>query len=125
MKLASSDNRINFYCGVSVALCIMSGSVFIAVSYVFILKTILGTASHGQWLKALKICMSHICTVLIFYVPMITLATMHHFTNHMSPLVMILIAEEFLLVPPLMNLIVYCVKTWQIRVKVLEKWSEG
>uniref|UniRef100_A0ABI7XCC4 G-protein coupled receptors family 1 profile domain-containing protein n=1 Tax=Felis catus TaxID=9685 RepID=A0ABI7XCC4_FELCA len=123
MKLACSDNRVNFYYGLFVALCMMSDSVFIAVSYVFNLKTVLGIASHGEQLKALNTCVSHICAVLIFFVPIITLATIHHFAKHKSPLAMILIADAFLLVPSLMNPIVYCVKSWQIRVKVLEKLS--
>uniref|UniRef100_A0A8C9GFR7 G-protein coupled receptors family 1 profile domain-containing protein n=1 Tax=Piliocolobus tephrosceles TaxID=591936 RepID=A0A8C9GFR7_9PRIM len=118
MKLACSNNRVNFYYGLFVALCMMSDSVFIAISYVFILKTVLGIASHGD---AINTCVSHICALLIFYVPIITLATMHRFSKHKSPLAMILRADAFLLVPPLMNPIVYCVKTWQIRVKVLEK----
>ncbi|KAM6174000.1 LOW QUALITY PROTEIN: olfactory receptor 51A7-like [Erethizon dorsatum] len=121
MKLACSDNRVNFYYGLFVALCMMSDCVFIAISHVFILKTVLGIASHGKQLKALKTCVSHISAVFIFYVPIITLATMHRFAKHKSPLAMILIAGAFLLVPPLRNPIVHCVKTWQIRVKVLEK----
>ncbi|XP_049479234.1 olfactory receptor 51A7-like [Panthera uncia] len=123
MKLACSDNRVNFYYGLFVALCMMSDSVFIAVSYGFNLKTVLGIASHGEQVKALNTCMSHICAVLIFFVPIITLATIHHFAKHKSPLAMILIADAFLVVPPLMNPIVYCVKSWQIRVNVLEKLS--
>ncbi|XP_042762911.1 olfactory receptor 51A7-like [Panthera leo] len=123
MKLACSDNRVNFYYGLFVSLCMMSDSVFIAVSYVFNLKTVLGIASHGEQVKALNTCVSHICAVLIFFVPIITLATIHHFAKHKSPLAMILIADAFLLVPPLMNPIVHCVKSWQIRVKVLEKLS--
>nr|XP_003421476.1 olfactory receptor 51A7-like [Loxodonta africana] len=121
MKLACSDNRVNFYYGLFVALCVMSDSVFIAVSYVFILKTVLGIASHEEQVKALNTCVSHICAVLIFYVPIITLAIMHRFVKHRSPLAMILIADGFLLVPPFMNPIVYCIKTQQIRVKVMEK----
>uniref|UniRef100_A0A2K5H6T8 G-protein coupled receptors family 1 profile domain-containing protein n=1 Tax=Colobus angolensis palliatus TaxID=336983 RepID=A0A2K5H6T8_COLAP len=118
MKVACTDNRVNFYYGLFVALCMMSDSVFIAISYVFILKTVLGIASHGD---AINTCVSHICALLIFYVPIITLATMHRFSKHKFPLATILRADAFLLIPPLMNPIVYCVKTWQIRVKVLEK----
>ncbi|XP_011900582.1 PREDICTED: olfactory receptor 51A7-like [Cercocebus atys] len=118
MKLACSDNRVNFYYGLFVVLCMMSDSVFIAISYVFILKTMLGIASRGG---AFNTCVSHVCALLIFYVPIITLAIMHRFAKHKSPLATILRADAFLLVPPLMNPIVYCVKTWQIRVKVLEK----
>ena len=121
MKLACSDSRVNFYYGLFVELCMMSDSMLIAVFYVFILKTVLGIAPHGEWLKALNTCMSHSHAVLIFYVPNITWATMHHLPKHMSPLAIILIADAFLLVPPLMNPILYCVKTQQVRVKVLEK----
>ncbi|XP_023415941.1 olfactory receptor 51A7-like [Cavia porcellus] len=102
MKLACSDNTVNIYYGLFVALCVMSDSVVIAISYVFILKTVLGVASQGERLKALNTCVSHIFAVLI-YMPIIPLATMHHFAKHKSPLAMILITDAFLLVPPLMN----------------------
>lgn len=45
MKLACSDNRVNFYYGLFITLCTMSDSMLIVVSYVFILKTVLGIAS--------------------------------------------------------------------------------
>nr|XP_025749860.1 LOW QUALITY PROTEIN: olfactory receptor 51A7-like [Callorhinus ursinus] len=118
MKLACSNNMVNFFYGFFVALCMMSDSVFIAVSYIFILKTVLGIGSHKEQLKALNTFVSHICAVLIFYVPIISLASMHRFGKHKSPVVMILIADIFVLVPPLMNPIVYCVKTRQIHEKV-------
>ncbi|XP_020043386.2 olfactory receptor 51A7 [Castor canadensis] len=121
MKLACSDNKINFIYGFFVALCTMLDFTLIAVSYVLILKTILSIASLAERLKALNTCVSHICAVLIFYVPIITLSAIHRFTKHKSPLLVILIADTFLLVPPLMNPIVYCVKTRQIREKVLGK----
>ncbi|XP_046494521.1 olfactory receptor 51A7-like [Equus quagga] len=111
MKLACSDNTVNFFYGFFVALCMMSDSGFIAVSYVFILKTVMGIGSNKERLKALNTCVSHICAVLIFYVPIIALAFMHRFGKHKSPRAMILIADIFLLVPPLMNPIVYCLKT--------------
>ncbi|KAM5248518.1 uncharacterized protein ACOB6Z_010698 [Ctenodactylus gundi] len=119
MKLACSDNRINFIYGFFVALCTMLDLALIVVSYVLILKTVLSIASLAERMKALSTCVSHICAVLIFYVPILTLAAMHRFAKHKSPLVTVLTADVFLLVPPLMNPIVYCVKTRQIREKVL------
>ncbi|XP_006166512.1 olfactory receptor 51A7 [Tupaia chinensis] len=121
MKLACSNNKVNVIYGFFVALCTMLDLALIFLSYVLILKTVLNIASVAERLKALNTCISHICAVLIFYVPIITLAAMHRFAKHKSPLAIILIADMFLLVPPLMNPIVYCVKTRQIREKVLEK----
>lgn len=121
MKLACSDNKVNFIYGFFVALCTMLDFALIVVSYLLILKTVLSIASLAERLKALNTCISHICAVLIFYVPIITLAAIHRFAKHKSPLVVILIADMFLLVPPLMNPIVYCIKTRQIREKVLGK----
>ncbi|XP_004717532.1 olfactory receptor 51A7 [Echinops telfairi] len=122
MKLACSDNKINVVYGFFVALCTMLDLTLIFVSYVLILRTVMNIGSLEERLKALNTCVSHFCAVLIFYVPIITLSAMHRFAKHKSPLVMILIADVFLLVPPVMNPIVYCVKTRQIREKVLGKW---
>uniref|UniRef100_A0A8C2W550 G-protein coupled receptors family 1 profile domain-containing protein n=1 Tax=Chinchilla lanigera TaxID=34839 RepID=A0A8C2W550_CHILA len=121
MRLACSDNTVNFFYGFFVALCMMSDGLFIAVSYVSILTTVMGIASHRERLKALNTCVSHICAVLIVYVPIIALASMHRFGKHKSPMALILSADVFLLVPPLMNPIIYCVKTKQIRQRVLGK----
>ncbi|XP_044521868.1 olfactory receptor 51A7-like [Gracilinanus agilis] len=121
MRLACSDNRVNVIFGFFVALIGMLDLAIISMSYILILKTVLGIASHQERLKALNTCISHICAVLIFYVPIITLAIVHRFAKHASPLIRILIADIFVLIPPLMNPIVYCVKTRQIREKVLGK----
>nr|XP_006203479.1 olfactory receptor 51A7 [Vicugna pacos] len=123
MKLACSDNKINVIYGFFVALCTMLDLALIVLSYTLILKTALSIASLAERLKALNTCVSHICAVLIFYIPIITLAAIHRFAKHKSPLIVILIADIFLLLPPLMNPIVYCVKTRQIREKVLGKLS--
>ncbi|ELK19666.1 olfactory receptor 51A7 [Pteropus alecto] len=121
MNLACSENTADFFYGFFVALCMMSDSVFIAVSYVFILKTVMEIGSHKERLKALNTCVSHICAVLIFYIPIAALALMHRFGNYNSPSAVIICADIFLIVPPLMNPIVYCVKTRQIREKVFGK----
>ncbi|XP_001372828.3 olfactory receptor 51A7-like [Monodelphis domestica] len=121
MRLACSDNRVNVIYGFFVALIGMLDLAIIAMSYILILKTVLGIASHQEQLKALSTCISHICAVLIFYVPIVTLAIVHRFAKHGSPLIRILIADILVLIPPLMNPIVYCVKTRQIREKVLGK----
>ncbi|XP_017388304.1 olfactory receptor 51A7 [Cebus imitator] len=121
MKLACSDNKINVIYGLFIGFCIMLDLALILLSYVLIMKTVLSIASLAERLKALNTCVSHICAVLTFYVPIITLAAMYRFAKHKSPFAVILIADMFLLVPPIMNPIVYCVKTRQIWEKILEK----
>ncbi|XP_062951802.1 olfactory receptor 51A7-like [Cynocephalus volans] len=121
MKLACSDNRINVIYRFFVALLSILFLLCISVSYMFILKVVLGIASHKGRLKVLNPCISHLCAVLIFYVPIITLAALHRFAKNVSPIIRVIIADIFLLVPPLMNPIVYSVKSQQIRNLILEK----
>ncbi|XP_037695664.1 olfactory receptor 51A7-like [Choloepus didactylus] len=115
MKLACSDNRVNIIYGFFVVFIAMLNLVCISVSYMLILKIVLGIASHEGRLKVLNTCTSHFCAVLIFYIPIFTLATLHRFAKNASPVIRIIIADIFLLVPPLMNPIVYSVKNQQIR----------
>ncbi|XP_044116151.1 olfactory receptor 51A4-like [Neovison vison] len=124
MKLACSDNRVNVIYGLLVALTAMLDLVCISVSYLLILKIVLGIASHKGCIKVLNTCISHISPVLIFYVPIITLAIIHRFAKNISPVVRVIITDTFLLVPPLMNPIVYSLKSHQIRNLILMKLCE-
>ncbi|XP_007957336.1 olfactory receptor 51A7-like [Orycteropus afer afer] len=124
MKLACSDNKVNVIYGFFVALIAMLDLVCISVSYILILKIVLGIASQKGRFKVLNTFISHICAVLIFYVPIITLAVLHRFGKKCSPVIMIIIADILLLVPPLMNPIVYTVKSQQMRIVILGKLCE-
>lgn len=121
MKLACSDNKVNITYGLFVALTGIIDLTFIFMSYMLILKAVLRIASQKERLKVLNTCVSHICAVLIFYAPIISLAVIYRFAKHSFPITRILIVDVFLLVPPLMNPIVYCVKSQQIRNLVLKK----
>ncbi|KAM4846343.1 olfactory receptor 51A4-like [Thomomys bottae] len=125
MKLACSDNKVNVVYGLFVALTGILDITFIFLSYVMILKAVLSIASQKERLKVLNTCVSHICAVLIFYVPVLTLAVLYRLAKNSSPIVRILMADVFLMVPPLMNPIVYCVKSQQIRTLVLEKLCQN
>ncbi|XP_017507246.3 olfactory receptor 51A4-like [Manis javanica] len=124
MKLACSDNRVNIIYGLCVALTAMLVLVCISVSYMLILKVVLGIASHKGRLKVLNTCISHFCAVLIFYVPVVTLAALHRRAKKVSPVTKVIIADTLLLVPPLMNPIVYSVKSQQIKDRILAKFCE-
>ncbi|XP_045871875.1 LOW QUALITY PROTEIN: olfactory receptor 51A7-like [Meles meles] len=124
MNLACSDNKVNVIYGLFVALTSLLYLVCISLSYMLILKVVLGIASHNSRLKVLNTCISHICAVFIFYVPIVTLATLHRFAKNVSPVVRVVIADIFLLVPPLMNPIVYSLKSQQIRNLIQAKLCE-
>ena len=53
--------------------------------------------------------------VLVLYVPMVGVSITHRFAKHAPPLVHVILANIYLLAPPVMNPIIYSVKTKQIR----------
>nr|XP_005311467.1 olfactory receptor 51G2-like [Chrysemys picta bellii] len=120
MKLACSDITVNSIYGLSGSLLIMGlDSLLIFLSYVMILKTVLSVASPAECLRALNTCVSHLCVVLLFYTPEISLTVIHRFGNSSSHLLQILLSYIYLLVPPLMNPVVYSVKSKHLRARII------
>ncbi|XP_057605362.1 olfactory receptor 51Q1-like [Hippopotamus amphibius kiboko] len=116
IRLVCADIRVNSWCAIAVVLLtVVMDPVLIALSYIVILKSIVGTASWPEWLRALNNCLSHMLAVLVLYVPMVGVSMTHRFAKHASPLVHVIMANIYLLAPPVMNPIIYSVKTKQIR----------
>ncbi|XP_008056762.1 olfactory receptor 51G2 [Carlito syrichta] len=119
MKLACADIKANSIYGMFVIVSTVGiDSLLILFSYALILHTVLSIASKSERLKVLNTCVSHICAVLLFYTPMIGLSVIHRFGKQAPPLVQVVMGFVYLLFPPLMNPIVYSVKTKQIRERV-------
>uniref|UniRef100_A0AC11D0H1 Uncharacterized protein n=1 Tax=Ovis aries TaxID=9940 RepID=A0AC11D0H1_SHEEP len=115
IRLACADTKFNVIYGmVMITLLWGMDSLGIFMSYVFILHSVLKISSQEGRFKALNTCASHICAVLILYVPMIGLSVVHRFAKHSSPFIHIFMAHIYLLVPPVLNPIIYSVKTKQI-----------
>lgn len=124
LKLSCSDARVNSVYGLCVVIVTLGvDSVFILLSYVLILNAVLGIASREERQKALNTCVSHISVVLIFFVPVIGVSMVHRFGKHLSPIVHILMADIYLLLPPVLNPIVYSVRTKQIRQGIFRKFG--
>uniref|UniRef100_A0A8B9XH90 Olfactory receptor n=1 Tax=Bos mutus grunniens TaxID=30521 RepID=A0A8B9XH90_BOSMU len=121
MKLSCTDTRINSAAGLT-ALITTAGvdSIFIILSYLLIIKTVFSIASSEERKKAFSTCISHLGAVAVFYIPLISLSFVHRFGKWAPPYVHTLIANAYLLIPPVMNLIIYSVKTKQIRRAVNE-----
>ena len=121
MKLSCTDTRINNVVGLTAMISTVGvDSVLIPFSYVLIIKTILSIASPEERKKAFSTCISHIGAVAIFYVPLISLSFVHRFGKWAPPYVHTMIANTYLLIPPVMNPIIYSVKTKQIRRAVIK-----
>ncbi|ELW71787.1 olfactory receptor 51F2 [Tupaia chinensis] len=121
MKLSCTDTSINSALGLTVVVLTMGvDSIFILLSYVLIIRSVLSIASPEERKKAFSTCISHLCAVAIFYIPLISLSFVHRFGKHAPPYVPTLIANLYLLIPPVMNPIIYSVKTKQIQKAVLK-----
>ena len=80
LRLACSDIRFNSFYALALVICtLLLDAVLILLSYVFILHTVLAIASQKERLKALETCVSHLCAVLVFYIPIIGLTMVHRF----------------------------------------------
>ncbi|XP_074834624.1 olfactory receptor 51I1-like [Carettochelys insculpta] len=124
MRLACADTTINNVYGLFSTLFTYGlDSLFIILSYIMILMTVLNIASREQRLTALNTCASHICAVLLFYVPIIAVAVMHRFGKHFPHLVQILASYIYLFVTPVLNPVIYSVKTKEIRKAILRVLS--
>ncbi|XP_065269660.1 olfactory receptor 51G2-like [Emys orbicularis] len=120
MKMACSDITVNSIYGLFTKLFQMGlDLLLIFLSYVMILKTVLSIASHKESLRALNTCVSHLCAVLLFFTPEISLSVIHRFGKGSSPLLQILLGYISLLLPPLMNPIVYSVKSKHLRARII------
>lgn len=126
MRRACDDITINIRYGLYVVLSTGgTDSLLIILSYTLILHTVLGLASPRERIRALNTCVSHILAVLCFYVPVLGLSIVHRFGHHTSPLVHILMGTVSVLFPPLINPVIYSIKTQQIRRAILKMISLG
>lgn len=121
MKLSCSDTKVNSAFGLT-AIISTAGvdSVFILLSYALIIRSVLNIASPEERKKAFSTCVSHITAVAIFYIPLISLSFVHRFGKQAPSYVPTLIANMYLLIPPVMNPIIYSVKTKQIQKAMLK-----
>ncbi|XP_074919128.1 olfactory receptor 51G2-like [Chelonoidis abingdonii] len=120
MNLACSDITVNNVYGLCLSL-LMKGLdlLLIFLSYVMILKTVLSVVLQTKCLRALNTCVSHLCVILLFYTSEIGLSVIHRFGNSSTHLFQILLGYVCLLVPLLMNPVVYSMKSKHLRSRII------
>ncbi|XP_057606433.1 olfactory receptor 51F1-like [Hippopotamus amphibius kiboko] len=120
IKLACSDTRANSICGLT-DLILTTGvdTPCIVLSYILVIRSVLSIASSQERHKVFSTCVSHIGAVAIFYIPMMSLSLVHRYGQSCPKVVHSMMANIYLLLPPVLNPIIYSVKTKQIRKAIL------
>ncbi|XP_004447586.2 olfactory receptor 51B5 [Dasypus novemcinctus] len=120
IKLACADITFNrLYPVVLVVFIFVLDSLTILLSYVLILKSVLSIAFREERAKVLNTCVSHVCCVLVFYVTVIGLSLIHRFGKHVPHVVHLIMSYIYFLFLPLINPIIYSIKTKQIQNGIL------
>nr|XP_006111341.1 olfactory receptor 52E4-like [Pelodiscus sinensis] len=123
-KLSCADIRVNSYYGLFVIFSVMGMDiVFITASYVLIVGTIFSLPTKDARLKTFGTCGSHLCAILSFYIPSLFSFLAHRFAQNVPLNFHILLANVYLLVPPMLNPIIYGLKTKQIRDRLLRLFT--
>ncbi|KAM7179234.1 olfactory receptor 52E4-like [Macrochelys suwanniensis] len=124
VKLACADIRASSYYGLFLAFFITGVDVFlIAISYIQILRAIFSLPTKDARLKAFRTCGSHIFVFLIFLIPSLFSIMTHRFGQNVPLHFHVLMANLYLLVPPMLNPIIYGVRTKQIRNQLLRLFT--
>jgi|UniRef100_A0A1B0GSG0 olfactory receptor len=118
-KYACNDLQVHIWYGFFVLMSTVNlDVVLIFVSYVLILRAVFHMPSQDARHKALNTCGSHVCVIILFYGPGIFSTLNHQFGYKISTGVHVLLANVCILAPPMLNPIIYGVKTKQIRDQV-------
>lgn len=127
IKLVTCANTfINRTYGISVALLVVGLDLgLIATSYAMILQAVFQLSSREARAKALGTCAAHTCIILAFYVPCLFTFLTHRIGKHVPACIHIILAILYILLPPMLNPLVYGMKTQQIRQRVLGLFHQG
>nr|XP_017495759.2 olfactory receptor 52D1-like [Manis javanica] len=124
IKLACANTKIHRFYGLILAF-LTGGLDFILIicSYILILHAVFHLPSKKAKLKTLSTCGSHVWVMLVLYIPAFFSFITHRFGHNIALHIHIFIANVYLLIPPMMNPIIYGVKTKNIWEKFLKVFT--
>lgn len=128
VKMVCVDTTVNRIYGLVVALLVVGLDISaIASSYVLIIRAVMHLSSKEAHHKAVNTCTTHICVMLISYTPSLFSFLTHRFGQGIPPHVHTILGNLYFLVPPMLNPIIYGVKTKEFRDKVTKYvcWRKG
>ncbi|XP_065266085.1 olfactory receptor 52P1-like [Emys orbicularis] len=119
VKMSCGDTTVSRLYGLVIAVVVNGlDLMLIALSYGLIIRAALRISSKRAHQKALNTCTAHICVILTSYTPSLFSSLTHRFGQGIAPHVHIILANLYFLIPPMLNPIIYGVKTKELRDKV-------
>ncbi|CAM5072900.1 unnamed protein product [Natator depressus] len=118
-KMSCGDTTVNRTHGLVITFVVIgSDLMLIALSYGLIIRAFLRISQKEAHQKALNTCTAHICVMLTTYTPFLFTTLTHRFGQGVAPHVHIILANLYFLLSPMLNPIIYGVKTKELRDKV-------
>ncbi|XP_039375578.1 putative olfactory receptor 52P1 [Mauremys reevesii] len=118
-KMSGGDITANRTYGLIIAFVVMGFDLMlIALSYGLIIRAVLRISSKKAHQKALNTCTAHICVMLTSYTPSLFSSLTQRFGQRITPHIHIILANLYFLIPPMLNPIIYGVKTKELRDRV-------
>ncbi|XP_069059204.1 olfactory receptor 52Z1P-like [Pleurodeles waltl] len=119
-KLACSDVTVNIIYGLTAAISSVGLDAGLVVSsYGLILRTILNMNSLQARQKAFSTCTSHVCVIILFYAPAFFSFFAHRYGKNIPHNAHIFVANLYIILPSMLNPVIYSVSTKKIRQSVL------
>ncbi|XP_053876575.1 olfactory receptor 52E2-like [Malaclemys terrapin pileata] len=119
VKMSCGDITVNRVYGLVLFFVVyMSDLTLIALSYGLIIKAVLRLSSKKTNQKALNTCTAHICVMLTYYTPSLFSNLTNRFGQSIAPHIHIILDDLYLLIPPMLNPIIYGVKSKELHDKV-------
>ncbi|XP_040195486.1 putative olfactory receptor 52P1 [Rana temporaria] len=119
-KLACADIGVNVVYGLVAILLTAVDLIGITVSYSMIVISVFNLPSREARHKVGSTCVSHICVILLAYIPALFAFVTQRFGGHTASSSQIILSNLYLIIPPMLNPIIYGVKTKEIKRNVLK-----
>ncbi|XP_051767241.1 olfactory receptor 1-like isoform X1 [Ctenopharyngodon idella] len=122
-RLACNDNSINILMlKLSFVLLICTPLILIIISYFCISTALLKIAHGAERIKAMKTCTSHLMLVAIGYIPIVS-NNIAVLTTPMNPNTRLINNSLTQIVPPMLNPIIYALKTEEVMQSIKELYK--
>uniref|UniRef100_A0A8C8S0V2 G-protein coupled receptors family 1 profile domain-containing protein n=1 Tax=Pelusios castaneus TaxID=367368 RepID=A0A8C8S0V2_9SAUR len=119
VKLLCVDTTVNQRYTLATVLVIVGLDLtLIGLSYGLIIRAVLRVSLKKAHQKALNTCTAHICVIMISYTSSLFSSLTHRFGHSIAAHVHIILANLYVLIPPMLNPLIYGVKTKELREKV-------